>query len=71
MINPRQQINTISSYLDASQVYGNSASRLDWLRQENSADLMLPGGYLPTVGARGDASTAPPVSKVILIWINF
>jgi hypothetical protein len=29
---PRQQINTVDSYIDASAVYGNSPSRLEWLR---------------------------------------
>ncbi|MBO0844194.1 MAG: peroxidase family protein [Nocardioides sp.] len=67
---PRQQINTISSYLDGSQVYGVSNSRLDWLRDgtvdgdpsNNAATLMMtPDGYLPRANARGDASTAPPM----------
>src|SRR5262249_54410934 len=29
---PRQQINTLSSYIDASNVYSVDAARLDWLR---------------------------------------
>jgi hypothetical protein len=67
---PRQQINTISSYIDGSSVYGDSKSRLDWLRDgsldgnpaNNSAKLLLSrSGYLPPVGARGNASAAPPV----------
>jgi hypothetical protein len=65
---PRQQINTISSYIDASQVYGVTARRLDWLREgrvdgdptNNGARLVLPGGYLPRADARGDAASAPP-----------
>jgi peroxidase len=56
---PRQQLNTQSSYIDASNVYGVSAGRLDWLRQ--GARLLLPHGYLPRADARGDASTAPPM----------
>ena len=67
--NPRQQINTVSSYIDAFSVYGGTDARLEWLRNgpvdgnmaNNSATLMLPGGYLPHVTARGDASTAPPM----------
>src|SRR5262245_27646634 len=67
---PRQQFNTISSFIDASNVYGNTDARLDWLRNGTvdsnpsniAATLMLaPGGYLPRVTARNDASTAPPM----------
>ena len=65
---PRQQVNTITSYIDASNVYGSAATRLDWLRDgpvdgnpaNNSALLLLPDDYLPTVGARA-GTTAPPV----------
>jgi hypothetical protein len=66
---PRQQINTVSSYLDGSVVYGIDAARLEWLREgpvdgelaNNAASLLLPGGYLPRADARGDPATAPPV----------
>ena len=65
--NARQQVNTISSYIDAFAVYGGTTGRLEWLRQgpvdgdlaNNSALLMLPGGYLPRRDARGNASAAP------------
>jgi len=64
---PRQQINTVSSWIDAWAVYGGSEQRLEWLREgpvdgdlsNNSALLLLPGGYLPRVTARGNAATAP------------
>jgi Animal haem peroxidase len=56
---PRQQVNTLSSFIDASQVYGVTQSRDDWLRQ--GARLLLPGGYLPRADARGDVSAAPPM----------
>jgi len=64
---PRQQVNTISSYIDGSNVYGTTNARLDWLRvgpvdgnpANNSASLLLPGGYLPRATERGTAATAP------------
>src|SRR5712691_11269620 len=64
---PRQQINTISSYIDASNVYGVTKARLEWLREgpvdgdmsNNQASLMLPGNYLPRKDARSDPASAP------------
>ncbi len=65
---PRQQINTISSYIDGSNVYGVTPSRLEWLREgpvdgnlaNNSARLLLTAaGYLPRADAR--PAPAPPV----------
>lgn len=59
--NPRQQVNTVSSFIDASNVYGDDdKARLEWLRAgpvdgnlaNNSARLFLPGGYLPRADAR-------------------
>jgi hypothetical protein len=67
---PRQQVNTLSSYIDGSNVYGVTSSREEWLRDgpfngrlsNNKATLMLtPGGYLPRVDARGDPASAPPM----------
>jgi len=67
---PRQQLNTLSSYIDGSNVYGVTDSRLEWLRNgpvdgklsNNKATLLLtPDGYLPRVDARGNPATAPPV----------
>jgi hypothetical protein len=63
----RQQVNTLSNYIDASNVYGVSNARLDWLRvgtvdgnpANNGAALLMPGGYLPRATARGNAATAP------------
>ena len=65
--NPRQQVNTVSSYIDAWPVYGGTQQRLEWLREgsvdgnmaNNSARMMLPGGYLPRRDARGNPATAP------------
>jgi hypothetical protein len=68
--NPRQQINTVSSYIDAFSVYGGTNARLEWLRTgpvdgnmaNNGATLTLtPDGYLPRADARGNAATAPPM----------
>jgi Animal haem peroxidase len=67
---PRQQINTIDSFIDASNVYGVSNSRLDWLRAGAAGDgdpannkpflLMSRDNYLPRADARPTV-TAPPV----------
>lgn len=64
---PQEQINTISSYIDAWTVYGGSDERLEWMRDgpvdgdlsNNSAYLLLPGDYLPRRDARGDPDAAP------------
>ncbi len=64
---PRQYVNRLSSYIDASNVYGITAKRLDWLRvgkvdglpADNSPKLLLTKGYLPRVDARGDPKNAP------------
>jgi hypothetical protein len=66
---PRQQVNTVSSYIDAHAVYGPTPTRLDWLRDgavdgnptNNRASLLLPGGDLPTRDARGDPAGAPQI----------
>lgn len=65
--NARQQVNSLSSYIDTFAVYGGTNQRLDWLRAgtvdgnptNNDASLMLPGGYLPTRDARGNTASAP------------
>jgi hypothetical protein len=65
--NPRQQVNTNSSYIDAFAVYGGTNSRLDWLREgsvdgnpaNNNGRLLMQDNYLPRATARGDAASAP------------
>lgn len=67
VLNPREQNNTVNSYISAWNVYGGTNARLDWLRQgsldgnpeNNSAKLLLPGNNLPRATARGDAANAP------------
>ena len=67
---PRQQINTVSSYIDAWNVYGGTNSRLEWLRVgsvdgnlgNNGPKLMLENGLLPRRDARGNAGTAPEMA---------
>lgn len=58
----RDQVNTVSSYIDAWAVYGGTDERLDWLRDglvdgdptNNEATLLSVDGYLPTAAARAD-----------------
>jgi hypothetical protein len=64
---PREQVNLVSSYIDAWAVYGGSDERLDWLREgpldgdptNNDATMMTDDGYLPAVTARGNVDEAP------------
>ena len=66
----REQINTVSSFIDAWAIYGGTEARLEWLREgpvdgdmsNNSAKLLLPDGYLPRADARGDHTTAPEMA---------
>jgi hypothetical protein len=57
----RQQPNTVNSFIDAYNVYGGFASRLEWMRDgpfdgdmSNNAATMLTAsnGYLPTAASR-------------------
>jgi hypothetical protein len=64
---PREQVNTVSSYIDAWVVYGGTEERLEWLREgpvdgdlgNNDATLLLPRGHLPRRDVRGDVDAAP------------
>jgi hypothetical protein len=67
---PRETVNTVSSYLEASAVYGDDPTRLEWLREgpvdgdlsNNSATLLLPDQLLPRRDSRDDAATAPDMA---------
>ncbi len=70
---PRDQLNTVSSFIDAWAVYGGSEERLEWLREglfdgdlgNNGAHLLLTAdGYLPTADIRGNADVAPTMERV-------
>jgi hypothetical protein len=70
---PREQLNTVSSYIDAWAVYGGTKERLEWLREgpvdgslhNNGAKLLTSqDGYLPKATARGDATSAPAMDLV-------
>lgn len=76
---PREQINTVSSFIDAFAVYSGSAERLDWLREgsldgdptNNSASLLLTvDGYLPTAVTRGNAEEAPTMELMGQLMLN-
>lgn len=65
---PREQLNTVSSFIDGWAIYGGTEERLEWLREgpvdgdlsNNGARLLLTeDGYLPTATIRGDAESAP------------
>ena len=67
----REQLNTVSSYLDGWAIYGGDTERLDWLRvgsldgdpTNNDASLLLVDGWLPTMLAR-PGSDAPTMDMM-------
>lgn len=69
--NPRQHINTLSSYIDAFNVYGGTQARLEWLRQgpvdgdmsNNGPKLRMDANdYLPRAKVLGNAAAAPAMA---------
>lgn len=64
--NPREQINDLSAFIDASQVYGSWSERADFLRQfEGGWMLTSSGGLLPFNDPLEDMDT-PPLGGVNL-----
>jgi hypothetical protein len=66
--NPREQVNTENSFIDAEVVYGHDPNRLEWLREgpldnnlaNNGPRLMMsPTNYLPAATQRGNPTAAP------------
>src|SRR3954452_14201380 len=65
--NPRDQINTVNSFIDGWNIYGGTANREEWLRDgtydgdllNNAPTLLLVNNYLPTADTRGNVSAAP------------
>ena len=65
---PREQLNVLSSFIDATAVYGSTQERLEWLREgpvdgdmsNNGAKLLMTeDNYLPRAIERGDPDNAP------------
>ena len=68
----REQLNTVSSYIDGWAIYGGTEERLEWLREgpvdgdlsNNGAKLLMTdNGFLPRATERGDADTAPVMER--------
>lgn len=51
LASPRQQVNAVTSFIDASHVYGSDPIRAEWLRQHAGARLRVGaqafGHFLP------------------------
>lgn len=69
----REQLNTVSSFIDAWAVYGGTEERLEWLREgpvdgdmsNNGARLLMTSEqYLPRATERGDAASAPEMERL-------
>jgi hypothetical protein len=74
VVSPREQLNGVGGYIDASVVYGDTPDRLRWLREDRAAGagarLLLPESYLPRADARGNAATAPPMELFSRLHAN-
>jgi hypothetical protein len=63
--NPRQQINQITAFIDASSVYGSDDGRSDWLRTHEGGRLKVSDGDLLPFndGTQGNAGPGGAASK--------
>ncbi len=67
--NPRKHINEITSFIDASGVYGSDAQRADWLRTQVGGKLKTSnGGLLPwnTIDGEFDSAIDPDAPFMVL-----
>ncbi len=66
--NPRQQINDVTSYLDASMVYGSDTTRANFLREHAGGRLLTSAGNLMPLNAFGqpNATGGQPANQFYL-----
>lgn len=56
---PREQVNDITAYIDASNVYGSSPERAEWLRTEDGKLKTSEGDFLPYNDGTQDNAGGP------------
>lgn len=65
--NPRQQINQVTSYIDASNIYGDTSSRLDWMKYEKHGLLKTSAGNMLPYN---DGTMANAMSKSSAFYVS-
>ncbi len=69
--NPRQYPNSISSFIDASNVYGSTPERANWLRTfENGKMRMSSGGFLPYNTITGELGSPIDPNAPVMAMAN-